>query len=151
VLVDLLSFAVELWVFMIAFVIFLDGIGILVRLLCLMLYWCINFTDMLCILGFGIFKIIAVSIGGFLMPTACGFSVSPCGQYRYRCLDCTEIGLPIILSRTVFVTFPCSGCATMVVMLACLQISICFHCDILCPPVRYRFLLLDSLGFYGNG
>jgi hypothetical protein len=40
-----------------------------------MLYWYINvLQDMLCILGFGIFKIIAVSIGGFLMPTARGFS-----------------------------------------------------------------------------
>jgi hypothetical protein len=46
--------------------------------------------DMLC-LGFGIFKIIAVSIGGFLMPTAVVL-VLPADRYRYRCLDCIEIG-----------------------------------------------------------
>jgi uncharacterized protein YhhL (DUF1145 family) len=67
---------------MIALVIFSHGIGILVWSIslpdALLVHKC--FTDMLCILGFGIFKIIAVSIGGFLMPTACGFSVSPCGQ-----------------------------------------------------------------------
>jgi hypothetical protein len=55
---------------------FLDGIGILASVDslpdALLVHKC--FTDMLCILGFGIFKIIAVSIGGFLMPTA-GFSV----------------------------------------------------------------------------
>jgi hypothetical protein len=42
-----------------------------------MFYWYINvLPDMLCILGSVFFKIIAV-IGGFLMPTACSFSVSP--------------------------------------------------------------------------
>jgi hypothetical protein len=47
------------------------------RFLCLMLYWCINvLPDMLCILGFGIFLIKLAVIGGFLMPTACSFSVS---------------------------------------------------------------------------
>jgi hypothetical protein len=66
-LVDLLSSCGRVWVFMIALVIFFDGIGIFGRFLCLMLYWCINvLPDMLCILEFGFFKIIAVSIGGFL-------------------------------------------------------------------------------------
>jgi hypothetical protein len=76
---NLLPLAVELWVFMIAFVIFDDRhIG-----------WSISLPDALLVhkcfreaLHFGVryfFKIIAVSIGGFLMPTA-GFSVSPCGQ-----------------------------------------------------------------------
>jgi hypothetical protein len=76
------------------------------RFLCLMLYWYINvLQDMLCILGFGIFKIIAVSIGGFLMPTAVGFSVSPCGQYSIGVLIVLKLGYQIILGRTVFVTF----------------------------------------------
>jgi hypothetical protein len=73
------------------------------------------------------------------MPTACGFSVS-CGQVYIGVLIVLKLGYQIILGRTVFVTFPCSGCATMVVMLACLQI--------LFVSIVISFVHQCGIGFY---